>query len=184
MSITASTQVRPSQTSARRTRDASSTVRRSKRLRQKERDWGLQAPKSIEPTDIFGSHWLRDPNCVGSSIAVLGKDLDEENNRWSNLTASQSKIPASTSTSNVEVEQSSSYASPSKCAEDRCVFGNCPPLYQHDVEWTEIERSSGRLADGSARIVHQPNTEPIAVGLSELSKATYPQHEDENVQRQ
>jgi hypothetical protein len=181
LSVTAFTQLRSSQTSASRTRDASSMVRQSKRLRQGERDLGLQVPKSIESTDIFGSQWLRDPNCVGSSIAVLGRDLDEDISRWSNWTASHSKTPASTSTSDVEVEQSTSYASPSECAEERCVRGDCRPLDQHGIEWTEIDRSSGRLADGSARTVHQPNTEPISVGLS---AATYSQHEDENVQRQ
>ncbi|KUJ14044.1 uncharacterized protein LY89DRAFT_672304 [Mollisia scopiformis] len=54
----------------------SSTVRRSKRIRRKEHDQHLQHP-SVDATDLFGSNWLRDPNCVGSSVAVLAEDVDE-----------------------------------------------------------------------------------------------------------
>ena len=51
-SVTASTRLRLSQTSACRTRDASSTAQQSKRLRQEERDMGPQAPKCVGPIEI------------------------------------------------------------------------------------------------------------------------------------
>jgi len=43
--------------------------------------WGGGGPtvylRSVDATDLFGSNWLRDPNCVGSDVAALGEDVDE-----------------------------------------------------------------------------------------------------------
>jgi serine/threonine protein kinase len=44
-----------------------SAVQRSKR-----RD----LDRSVDGTDIFGTNWLRDPNCVASDVAALGDDVD------------------------------------------------------------------------------------------------------------
>jgi hypothetical protein len=134
--------------------------------------------KSIEFTDIFESQWLRDSNCVDFLIVVLKRDLNEEISNW---TISYSKTSSLTSISDVEIEQSTSYVSSFECVEKRCVREDCRSLYQHDIEWTKIEKFSERLADESALTVHQLNTKSIAV---ELSTATYSQHEDENVRRQ
>ena len=53
-----------------------SAVQRSKR-----RD----LDRSVDGTDIFGTNWLRDPNCVGSDVAALGDDVDEEGSRLKQL---------------------------------------------------------------------------------------------------
>ncbi|EPE25349.1 Protein kinase-like (PK-like) [Glarea lozoyensis ATCC 20868] len=83
-------------------------VRRSKRLRQQEGDLEILNPstasqskrvrqrdreiehKSIEATQIFGANWLRDPNCVGSSVAAMGEDLDQSSG-FSSMTTNHSK---------------------------------------------------------------------------------------------
>lgn len=62
-----------------------STVQRSKR-----RDLDPQHHRSVNGTDIFGSHWLRDPNCVGSDVAALGEDVVGES-RLSNWTSFHSE---------------------------------------------------------------------------------------------
>ena len=180
-SITTSTRLRPSQISTCRTRNVFSTIRQSNRLRQEKRDMNPQVFKNVEFIDIFESHWLRNSNCIDSSTVVLRKNLNEKNSRWSNWTIFHFKTLASTSISDVEIEQSNNFVSSLECVEERSVFENYRPLYQHDIEWMEIERFFEKSTDESIRTVHQLNIESIVV---ELSKAIYSQQKNENVQRQ
>ena len=68
--------------------------------------------KSVDATDLFGSHWLRDPNCVGSDVAALGDDVDEESSRLSNWTSVHSENSLSASATDVSNEQNSNQGSP------------------------------------------------------------------------
>ncbi|KAH6723428.1 kinase-like domain-containing protein [Leptodontidium sp. MPI-SDFR-AT-0119] len=42
----------------------------------------LQGEESVPGIDLFGQHWLQDPNCVGSTVAAMGKESDSELSGW------------------------------------------------------------------------------------------------------
>ncbi|KAL5329716.1 hypothetical protein ACEPPN_003231 [Leptodophora sp. 'Broadleaf-Isolate-01'] len=42
----------------------------------------LQDEESVPGIDLFGQHWLQDPNCVGSTVAAMGKESDSELSGW------------------------------------------------------------------------------------------------------
>jgi serine/threonine protein kinase len=158
-----------------------STVQRSGRTRRKEHDLNPQHHGKFEVPDLFGSHWLRDPNCVGSDVAALGDDVDEEGSRLSNWTSVHSENSVSASTSNVSNEQNSNQGSPLEGTEEPCMLEDCQPLYQPGIEWGQAGMSSREPTDRPTRTVQQPHSEAMAV---ESSGATNPHNEDGRVRPQ
>ena len=58
----------------------------------------LQREESVPGIDLFGQNWLRDPNCVGSTVAAMQQESHSELSsweRWPSATSVPRTIPGS-----------------------------------------------------------------------------------------
>lgn len=122
-----------------------SSIQLEKRARQKEHGMALQCPRSVDPTDIFGTHSLQGPNFVGSNVATPGDDLGE-GSRLSNWTPSLFESPILASVSDVANKQDGDHSFPFEGTGEPSVREAYQPLCP-DIE-LEQNGSSSREPNG------------------------------------